>query len=66
MPRTETLTRAQAREHHGVLPPAEEHARFRAHIAVKAAAKPGRSGPDEMTLRESAFGESEAVLGQVG
>ncbi len=36
------------------------------HIAVKAAAKPGRSGPDEMTLRESAFGESEAVLGPVG
>ena len=61
--RAETLTPAQARERYGVLPPPEAYARFREHIAERVAAK--ASATDERTLRERAFGESEAVLGPV-
>ena len=51
--RAETVTPAQARERHGVLPPVEEYARFRDHVASKQAAK----------ARE--LGEFEEVLGPV-
>jgi hypothetical protein len=61
-----TLTPAEARERYGVLRPTEEYARFREHIARRLAAKATAGGADEMTLRERAFGESEAILGPVG
>ena len=49
----ETVTPAEARERHGVLPPAEAYARLREHAAAKQAAK----------ARE--LGEFEDVLGPV-
>lgn len=60
--RAETLTPAQARERDGVLPPVESYARFRAHVAERAAAK---AGVGERELREAAFEESLPVLGPV-
>ncbi len=58
--RAETLTPAEARQRYGILPPSEEYARFREQIAAEAG-----GGEDERSLRESAFGESEPVLGPV-
>ncbi len=60
--KAETLTPAQARERYGVLPPIDEYARFREHVAAKAAARNGHVdaevGPE--------IAESIAVLGPVG
>jgi hypothetical protein len=56
----ETLTPAEARARHGVLPPTEEYARFRQLIAAKATsglAEPAEVGPE--------IAESQAVLGPV-
>jgi uncharacterized protein (DUF2236 family) len=58
-----TVTPAQARERHGVLPPPEAYAAFKAHVAARVAAK---EAADERGLREAAFAESIPVLGPVG
>jgi hypothetical protein len=60
--RAETVTPAQARERHGILPPTEAYAEFKELVASKVAAKAGR---DEQALREEAFGASEPILGRV-
>jgi len=55
----EVVTPAQARERHGILPPPEEYARFRALIEEKAAARETvQVGPE--------IAESVALLGPVG
>jgi uncharacterized protein (DUF2236 family) len=59
--REETRTPAAARDRDGILPPPEEYARFRKEIAAKLAAREGT----ERDLRNSAFYESEPVLGSV-
>jgi hypothetical protein len=59
----ETLTPAQARKRYGVLPPTEEYARFREHVAAKAAA---RSGAENQPLVGPELPESIAALGPVG
>jgi uncharacterized protein (DUF2236 family) len=58
--RPETVTPAQARERHGVLPAAQEYARFRSLVDAKVAAggdTSGEVGPE--------IAESQAILGAV-
>lgn len=59
--RAETLTPAQARERHGILPPPESYARFRERIETLKAAKGAERPPVGPEIAESV-----AILGPVG
>lgn len=58
----EVLTPAQARERHGILPPTEEYARFRALIDERVAAR-GEAADEVLVAKEA--GEFEEILGPV-
>jgi uncharacterized protein (DUF2236 family) len=64
--RAETPTPTEARERHGILPPREEYARFRAAVAEKLAARSGADLTDAAVVDAAKADEFEAVLGPVG
>ncbi len=61
-----TSTPAEARARHGLLPPREEYARFRAAVAEKLAAKGEVALTDADVVGAAKADEFEAVLGPVG
>ncbi len=63
MPRQPTP--AEARERHGILPPREEYARFRAAVAAKLTARGGAEPTDVDVIGAAKAGEFESVLGPV-
>lgn len=63
--RAETPTPTEARERHGILPPREEYARFRAAVAEKLAARSGANLTDAAVVDAAKADEFEAVLGPV-
>lgn len=64
--RPETLTPAEARERHDILPPREEYARFRAVVTEKLAARDDAVAGDAAVVAASRADEFETVLGPVG